>query len=102
MAKLVWLGIIILMLSACDVADQHHGEMHMPSAGGGAGPGVEMTRQFCSACHATPNAQAHSAMEWPAVVARMLGKIRRSSQPSPNPQQVGIIIDYLQAHGRPE
>lgn len=57
---------------------------------------------YCSRCHALPDAGLHSAVEWPAIVARMLDKMHRGDHAMPDQQQIALMLDYLQANSTRE
>lgn len=84
--------MVVMAASGCDSVDNPSAPMH------GSVAGAELTEQFCGGCHVTPKPQGHSANEWPAVVARMLDNMHRSNRPTPTPEQINTILDYLQAN----
>lgn len=54
----------------------------------------------CAQCHALPDPGQHSAAEWPAVVGRMKGHMAAMGKPVPGEAQSGVIVGFLQRHGR--
>lgn len=56
--------------------------------------------QSCSACHAPPQPTAHTAGEWPAVIARMQNKrIQRGLGPIVA-DEMRLVRDYLMTHAK--
>jgi len=94
-------------VSACDKADDAHPGAHNTGAATVAaahmqnGAGHTLAVEFCSDCHATPRPAAHTADEWPGVMARMLDNMRRGGRRLPDTVQIETILDYLQANARP-
>lgn len=96
-----------LLLAACDNGSaDHHMAMHGPEPLRTSAmemhdvPGFDVAKQFCSACHALPDPKAHTAAEWPGVVARMLDNMRRLGKPVPNNEQISAILDFLQGNAK--
>lgn len=56
--------------------------------------------QQCAACHATPSPRAHTAAEWPEVVARMRANATLQDVVPLDDQQAQRIVDYLSAGAR--
>lgn len=104
-----------LVLVACDQGgsdghmmsgDMRGGDMmrQMP-VGNSHQPGPEQQshaaqayQRYCSQCHALPAMTAHTAREWPEVVARMREHMMSQNKALPDNEQLGQIIDYLQRH----
>ena len=66
-----------------------------------------MYQRACNQCHELPDPAAHSADEWPAVVARMQSNMEwmnRVVGSNPDPREPRFepqrIIAFLQAHAR--
>jgi cytochrome c5 len=57
--------------------------------------------QRCSACHAVPSPGAHSASEWPEVVARMRANATLQDVHPLDDQEAGRVVGYLQARAKP-
>ena len=101
------LAVVVCATSACGNSDDSHTGMQdlsdaaAPDARVQEDSGHSLMVEFCSACHAAPLPAAHTAKEWPGVVARMLDTMGRGGKPLPTPGQVETILDYLQANARP-
>ena len=55
-------------------------------------------RQYCGQCHAPPAPSAHTANEWPGVVARMKQHIITQGRSMPEDDDIQGILDYLQRY----
>jgi cytochrome c5 len=62
----------------------------------GSGPGAALFREKCSVCHQTPSPSAHTAAEWPDVVARMQSNMARMDITSLTPDELDQITSFLQ------
>lgn len=62
------------------------------------GSGREVFVRHCGRCHAPPDPAAHTAAEWPAVVARMERHMRRRGLPPPQEAEREALLDYLRRH----
>jgi anaerobic ribonucleoside-triphosphate reductase len=51
---------------------------------------------ICSQCHAPPIADQHSAAEWPAVIARMVGYMQANNKMVPNAREQDEILKFYQ------
>jgi len=56
----------------------------------------------CSGCHVPPLPDAHSAIEWPGIIARMQQHRMESRMPAITPQAELTVRDYLAAHATTE
>lgn len=64
--------------------------------------GFHVFSRNCSSCHAPPQPTAHTAAEWPAVIARMQShRVQRGLGPILAGEKV-MIRDYLVRHARKE
>jgi mono/diheme cytochrome c family protein len=54
----------------------------------------------CARCHALPNPAAHTAAEWPAVVAKMQTFMKAMGKPEITPEENREILRYLEKHAR--
>ena len=101
------LVVMACVVIACDKAGDGHSDKQSDSGVAVSATRIQnddghsLTVEFCSDCHAAPRPAAHSAREWPGVVARMLENMRRGGKPLPGPGQTGTILDYLQANAGP-
>jgi len=57
-------------------------------------------RTTCSRCHLLPSPARHTAEDWPAVVKRMRGNMRRFGTAEISDQQEREIVSYLQSERR--
>lgn len=70
-------------------------------------PGAKLFIRTCAQCHDLPSPKMHTPGEWPAVVERMLQRLRARDELNPGtevltmPDQEGAehIVDYLVFHG---
>jgi len=60
--------------------------------------GARLLMSHCAACHVAPLPSAHSAAQWPAVLARMQMRMRSRGYPLLTPEELATLLDYLQAH----
>ena len=62
-------------------------------------PGAGHLVQYCTACHALPHPQSHSATDWPSVVRRMWLRMDRIDPafnvPIPNGAERLVMAEYL-------
>jgi hypothetical protein len=58
----------------------------------------QLLRRYCGECHVPPAPAAHTAREWPQVVARMKQHMVIQGEAVPDPEQLREIIDYLRQH----
>jgi len=86
--------LLPLMLSACDVPEKGDG-LSYPDA---KGADFQVYARHCSECHAPAQPSAHSASEWPGVIARMEAhRVQRSLGPIPAADMM-VIRRYLEGH----
>lgn len=95
--KLLWLLLMPLTFMACSQPSET-----TPS------PPPELTdpaaialQAHCSACHAPPHADRHTAAEWPQVLSRMeLHRLQRGFNTIP-PAERALLLSLLQAGAKP-
>jgi cytochrome c5 len=67
-----------------------------------ASEGARLLRQYCTACHALPSPQTHSATDWPVVLRRMWlrteGVADQFDVPVPTSAERVILLDYVLAN----
>lgn len=81
-----------VLLSACDVPSQLIDYPEMGSAR------FKNYYAQCSACHAPPRPTAHTASEWPSVIARMQEhRIENRMLPMAASEMIAVR-DYLMQH----
>ena len=54
----------------------------------------------CARCHALPNPTAHTAAEWPAVVAKMQTFMKAMGKPEITTEENREIVRYLEKHAK--
>ena len=54
----------------------------------------------CSVCHAIPDPQLHTSVEWPVVVERMKQNMVILGKTVPNEATIREIVGYLQRHAK--
>ena len=54
----------------------------------------------CSGCHAAPLPSIHSVRHWPGVLQRMQMRMKNKAVQPLNPNELAIVLDYLQQHAR--
>jgi mono/diheme cytochrome c family protein len=60
--------------------------------------GARLFQSNCGQCHALPALTAHTAQEWPQVVARMKQYMVTQGKAVPDRKQLEDLIHYLQRH----
>lgn len=65
-----------------------------------ATPAGRAFQTTCARCHALPDPQQHTAVEWPSVVARMQRNMLAMNRAVPDEQTIGEVIGFLQRHAR--
>lgn len=64
--------------------------------------GAALVAQYCTACHALPTPQLHSASDWPPVARRMWLRIegldRSFGVPNPTSVERVVVLRYLMEH----
>ncbi len=62
-------------------------------------PGAHHIAQYCTACHALPHSQSHSATDWPSVIRRMWLRMDRIDPafnvPIPNGGERMVMAEFL-------
>lgn len=62
-------------------------------------PAAQQVARYCTACHALPSPQGHSATDWPGVIRRMwlrMDRINPSFEvPIPNGAERLVMLEYL-------
>jgi len=65
------------------------------------GPAAIALQKHCSACHAPPRADRHTAAEWPQVLSRMeLHRLQRGFGPIPATER-SLLLSLLQSGAKP-
>ena len=59
---------------------------------------AQLFREYCGECHVPPSPKAHTADEWPQVVARMKQHMATQGKIAPDSGRLQDIVDYLQRH----
>lgn len=72
--------------------------------------GARLLGRYCARCHNLPGPGMHTALEWPAVVARMNHRMQMMSGPgmmgmmmrveAPSAGELQAIVSYLQTHAQ--
>lgn len=75
-------------------------------------PGAQLTVRYCVQCHHLPNPAMHSADKWPAIVNRMVWRMRGNGNmgdlmremmagiAAPTAAEHGVLTAYLRKHGQ--
>ncbi|MHB8744103.1 MAG: hypothetical protein ACYC9L_13365 [Sulfuricaulis sp.] len=63
-------------------------------------PAGKVFHTVCTQCHALPDPMQHTAIEWPAVVARMKKNMSIMSKEIPDDTATQAITGFLQRHAR--
>jgi len=61
---------------------------------------AQLFQHYCSQCHALPSPRAHTAQEWPSVVARMKKTMATQGKALPDNEQLEEILGYLQRYAK--
>ena len=61
---------------------------------------AQLYQQYCSQCHALLSPRAHTAQEWPSVVARMKQTMATQGKELPDNEQLEEILGYLQRYAK--
>ncbi len=86
--------LAILLLTGCD-APPKNDALSYPDA---QGADFQVYARHCSQCHAPSQPSAHTASEWPNVIARMQQHLtERSMAPIPAADMT-VLRRYLQEH----
>jgi len=68
--------------------------------------GAKLLQHYCTQCHNLPGPGLHTAVEWPAVVARMAARERMMSDQdmmgiqAPSEKELATLLAYLQKHAQ--
>jgi cytochrome c2 len=77
-----------------------------------ASPGARLARRYCVQCHNLPNPAMHHAQKWPAIVERMVLRMRgrgnlgavmvdmMAGVSAPAPEEVRTLVEYLQGNAQ--
>lgn len=57
--------------------------------------GYDLTRRYCSQCHAVPDPKQHTAAEWSGVMKRMQRYMHQQGRPLPGDGDEQKILRYL-------
>ena len=68
-------------------------------AGGNQGSG-NLLHEWCSDCHAPPQADSHPPAEWPNIVMRMQDHRVVKGLPAIPEKEMESVISYLQDHAQ--
>jgi len=88
----------VLVIEACDFSF-HSSQTDYPDRDSRS---FLVYRQNCSGCHVPPLPDAHPAVEWPGVLARMQQHRMESRMLAITAQDLRTIRDYLVAHAAVE
>jgi len=61
---------------------------------------AQLYEHYCSQCHTLPSPRAHTAQEWPSVVARMKQTMATQGKELPDNEQLEEILGYLQRYAK--
>lgn len=86
------------MASGCDT----HEKASVMSYPESDSPGARILLEKCGMCHAAPLPSSHVASIWPGVLQRMQIRMTSKGQRALQPEETGILLDYLQRHARIE
>lgn len=53
-------------------------------------------KYICSQCHGLPSPDQHAAVEWPAVINRMVGHMQANNKSMPDDKEREEIINFYQ------
>lgn len=85
-----------LILGSCGGADNHAQATAQAGYPQPQSAGAKLLHRYCSSCHGAPQPSAHTAAQWPNVVARMeQHRVLRGFGPM-DPHDLERLIDYLQ------
>jgi len=83
------------------IACSQQPEASKPPAAKLTDPAAIALHAHCSACHAPPSANRHTAAEWPQVLSRMeLHRLQRGFDTIP-PADRGLLLSLLQSGAKP-
>jgi len=87
-----------MLLGACSQSEEKLQPVQYPEAGSEA---LNNFQNQCSQCHQPPRPSAHTAKEWPSVIARMQQhRIERRISPMMASDMLAVR-DYLQRNAAP-
>ena len=90
---------VAMLLGACSQSDGQVKPVQYPEAGSQA---LNNFQNQCSQCHQPPRPSAHTAAEWPSVIARMQQhRIERRISPMMASEMLAVR-DYLIRNAAPE
>jgi len=91
-------GGAVLGLVACDLSSSRP-QLTYPDQESQA---FQVYANSCSGCHIPSLPDAHSAIEWPGIIARMQQHRMESRMPAITSQDILTVRDYLVAHAATE
>lgn len=77
-----------------------------------ASPGAALTQRYCVQCHNLPNPAMHQAAKWPAIVERMVKRMKgrgnmgtlmadmMAGVSAPSPEETKTLVRYLRKHSQ--
>lgn len=100
MKRSLWLiALLPALLAGCDSSAKQPQVITYPEMQSQA---FETYRQQCGVCHVPPRTTAHTAAEWPSVIARMQQhRVERRIAPM-IAGNMTAVRDYLVRNGAPE
>jgi len=89
------LGLIALLLSACDIPDE---PLVYPDADSSS---AQLYQAKCARCHNAPQPHAHTAWAWPAILQRMQMRMKTKGATPLTKSELSEVLDYLQRNAAP-
>lgn len=86
--------VVFSLAAGCDDS----GKMSKVSYPEPDSPGARLLLEKCGICHAPPQPSSHVAKIWPGVLQRMQMRMTSKGQSALQPQELGVLLDYLQRH----
>ncbi|MDQ6982942.1 MAG: hypothetical protein Q9M08_08090 [Mariprofundus sp.] len=85
-------GLLAMVLAACDPGNSPRQTVDYPEMDS---PAFQNYQAQCSECHVPPRTTAHTAPEWPSVIARMQQhRVQRRIAPM-MAADMTVVRDYL-------
>ncbi len=88
---------LLALVTGCDMPQGGSSKVVLPEP---ELPGAVVMKDNCSSCHAVPSPAVHTAKEWPNIIYRMQEHRRMNGYVLITPEELALLLDYLQRHSK--
>jgi cytochrome c5 len=95
--SLIAAAALAALLAGCEMPKGGVSKVVLPEP---ESAGAKVMKEGCSSCHAAPSPAVHTAEEWPNTLYRMQEHRRMNGYALITPEQLGVLLEYLQRHSQ--